>query len=86
MHILNNRHEYGPEIETLQLLKPCTKGAKMNCWENIYIQIFHNHGLLVKEQQIIDINPLYNIVNKTKIIPHSTSTLAEGEHRETHRM
>jgi len=80
MHILNNRHEYGPEIKTLQLLKPCAKGAKMNCWENIYIQIYHNHGLLIKEQHITDINPLYNIINKTKIIPHLTNAEAEGEH------
>jgi len=48
--------------------------------EHIYIQIYHNHGLLIKEQHITDINPLYNIINKTKIIPHLTSAEAEGEH------
>jgi len=80
MHILNNRHEYGPEINTSQLLKPCTKGAKMNCWENIHIQIYHSHGLLIKEQHITDINPHYNIINKTKIIPQLTSMEAEGQH------
>ena len=33
MHILHNRHQYGPADETLKLLKPCNKGTKMNCWE-----------------------------------------------------
>jgi len=27
MHILQNRHEYGPAKESLQLLKECSKGA-----------------------------------------------------------
>jgi hypothetical protein len=33
LHILNNRHEYGTAEETLELLKPCNKGTRMNCWE-----------------------------------------------------
>jgi hypothetical protein len=32
MHILDNRHEFGPAEETLELLKPCTKGTRTNCW------------------------------------------------------
>ena len=34
-HILQNRHEYGPKNETLQLLKACNKGTQMNCWETM---------------------------------------------------
>jgi len=41
IHILQNRHEYGPSNNTLQLLKACTKGMRMNCWEAMYIQKFH---------------------------------------------
>src|SRR5215475_6551337 len=37
MHVLNNRHEFGPAEETLKILKPCTRGAKMNCWEAMYM-------------------------------------------------
>jgi hypothetical protein len=37
MHILNNRHDSGPTEETLKLLKPCTKGMRMNCWEALII-------------------------------------------------
>jgi hypothetical protein len=31
LHILHNKHEFGPAEETLKLLKPCNKGTKMNC-------------------------------------------------------
>jgi len=58
MHILQNRHEYGPAIETLQFLKACTKGTRMSCWENMYMQTFHSHGTLITEQQIGDPNLL----------------------------
>jgi hypothetical protein len=30
-HILDNRHEFGPAEETLKLLKPCSKGNRMDC-------------------------------------------------------
>jgi hypothetical protein len=40
MHILNNRHELGPVEQTLKLLKPCTKGTRMNCWEALYIYTY----------------------------------------------
>ena len=33
LHVLINRHEYGTAEETLELLKPCNKGTRMNCWE-----------------------------------------------------
>jgi hypothetical protein len=41
LHILNNRHEYGTAEETLELLKPCNKGTKMNGWESFYMPAFH---------------------------------------------
>jgi len=30
LHILQNRHEYGPTVDTLQPLKTCSKGTHMN--------------------------------------------------------
>ena len=39
MHILNNRNNFGPTEETLKLLKPCTKGTRMNCWEALFIHM-----------------------------------------------
>ena len=39
VHILQNRHEYGTMEDTLQLLKTCRKGTRMNCWETLYVQV-----------------------------------------------
>ena len=49
LHMLNNKHEYGNASETLELLKPCHKGTRMNCWETFYIQAFHQHKTLITE-------------------------------------
>ena len=61
LHILNNRHEYGTAEETLELLKPSNKGTRMNCWEAFYMQAFHQHKILIKKQQVNDINPLFEL-------------------------
>jgi len=65
-HILQNRHEYGPQEETLQLLKHCHKGTRMTCWENLYTQTHYIHGTLITEQQVNEINPLYSAANIIK--------------------
>jgi len=79
MHILQNKHEYGPAKDTLQLLKVCPKGTRMSCWENFYMQTFHNHGILITEQQINELNPLYNTANETRIIPRTDT---RSQHKE----
>jgi hypothetical protein len=71
MHILHNRHEFGPAEETLKLLKPCTKGTQMNCWEALYKNMHHRQGLLILEQQVTDTNPLFDLA----IIPCDLHTL-----------
>jgi hypothetical protein len=63
LHILNNKHEYGTAAETLELLNPCHKGTRMNCWETFCMQAFRQHKLLINEQKISDINPLYEIAD-----------------------
>ena len=69
LHILQNRHEYGTIADILQLLKTCQKGTRMNCWEALYMQVFHQHKELITEQQVSDTNPLYELVNTTRILP-----------------
>jgi len=64
-HILQNRHEFGPQNETLQLIKTCAKGMRMNCWESISIQNFHRKCMLITEQQPYDHNPLYDCIQET---------------------
>jgi hypothetical protein len=63
LHKLNNRHEYGTAKETLELLKPCNKGTKMNCWEALYMQAHYQRNVLIEEQKVIDINPLYELAD-----------------------
>jgi hypothetical protein len=36
-----NRHEYGTATDTMQLRQECQKGTRMNCWEALYIQTYH---------------------------------------------
>jgi hypothetical protein len=67
LHILNNKHECGTPAETLELLKACHKGTRMNCWETFYMQVFHQHKLLINEQNISDINPLYELADTSRI-------------------
>jgi hypothetical protein len=61
MHILHNRHQFGPADETLKLFKPCNKGTKMNCWEALYKHMQYKQGILIPEQQVTDTNPLFNL-------------------------
>jgi len=50
---------------TLELLKLCNKGAKINCWEALYMQAFYQRNILIEEQKVIDINPLYELAHMT---------------------
>ena len=61
LYILNNRHKYSTAEETAELLKPCNKGTKMNCWEALYMQAFHHRNILIEEQKVDDVNPLYEL-------------------------
>ena len=60
-HILNNRHEYGTEENTLKLIHPCRKGQRTNSWEHLYIQIYRQQDRLITEQQVNEPNPLYEL-------------------------
>jgi hypothetical protein len=72
LHILNKRHEYGNAEQTLELLKPCQKGSKMNCWETFFIHQFHHQTTLITEQQMHDVNPLYAIADPPPIPQYTT--------------
>jgi hypothetical protein len=45
--------------DTLQLIRPCRKGKRMNHWENLYIQRYRQQDRLIDEQQVSEENPLY---------------------------
>jgi hypothetical protein len=78
----NNRHEYGTTENTLQLIKPCRKSSKMNNWENIYNQIYRQHGKLIEEQQVNEINPLFDYARPPNTLKDSIQRdeQREGKH------
>jgi len=44
----------------------------MNCWEALYMQAFHQRNVLIEEQKVSDINPLYELVQHvTQPVTHS---------------
>jgi len=61
MHILHNRHQFGPADETLKPVKPCNKVIKINCWEALYKNMIYKQGLLICEKQVTDTNPLFDL-------------------------
>ena len=77
-HILNNNHEYGTANNTVQILKKCDKGIRMNCWESMFIQTYHHEGTLITEQQVNEHNPLFELVNYNLPQRHKTA-----DHRTT---
>ena len=71
-HILDYRHEFGPAEETLKLLKPCSKGEIMNCWETLYKQLHRKLNILISEQQVTEFNALYGLAYTPRDLqPHS---------------
>jgi len=71
----NNAASAGMNMEpqkTLQLIKPCRKGSKMNHWENMYIQIYRQYSKLIEEQQVSEINPLFKYAQPPNMLRDST--------------
>jgi len=70
----------------LQVLKSRQKGIRMNCWEALYMQVFHQHTckMLITEQQISEPNPLYELVNTTQILPRNLKPVFSSITHDTH--
>jgi len=67
MHYIfkKNKHEHAIMEETMELLKTCTKGSKMNCRESRCIHTHQQQGILIEEQKVNDFNPIYALANVT---------------------
>jgi len=50
MHILNNKHEYGPINNTMILLKHINKISLLLPYQQLYIQTYHQHKQLISKQ------------------------------------
>jgi hypothetical protein len=52
MRILNNRHEFGPMHNTMELLKPINKTKFLTPYEQLYIQSHHHHKQLIPDSGV----------------------------------
>ena len=73
-HVCNTKYIVIYLDDTLLLLKTCRKGTRMNCWETLYMQVFHQNNILITEQQIGGSNPLYELANTKQILPRDKAT------------
>jgi hypothetical protein len=63
LHVLNNRHEFGPINSTMTLIRSRKKGSHMNTLENFYIHDYHQNGTLIPEQQLREPSILFKLIN-----------------------
>ena len=68
LHILQNRHEYGPMNETMRLLKQVNKMTSLIPYNCLYIKTLHQTGKLIPEEYPGDPNPILQAV----IVSHLT--------------
>ena len=61
LHILQNRHEYGPMNTTKDLLKPLSTPSLLIPHELFFIQSFHKEGKLISKQNPAENNPLIQL-------------------------
>ena len=71
-HILDKRHGFGSADETLKLLKSCTKGTRMGCWEALCMHIHYKHNILISKQQVTDTNPLFDLARIPRDLQRSS--------------
>ena len=69
LHILNNKHEYGPVEKTMTLLKPVKNTSLLTPYEQFFIQAFHKSGRLVSKQNPGEPNPLLQMAINTSHPP-----------------
>ena len=65
----------------MELIKVCSKGRLMNCWESMYIQEHHRKGHLVTEQQVPEHNLIFDLITTTVPNKVTSEVVAEGRHK-----
>jgi hypothetical protein len=64
LHILHNKHKYGPINNNMTLLKHIDKTTLLLPYEQLYIQSYHYHKQLIPQQHIGEHNPMYQLIYK----------------------
>jgi hypothetical protein len=72
MRILNNRHEYGPMHNTMELLKQINKTKFLILYEQLNIQSHHHHKQLIPEQNSGEYNAMCQLVCDQQVTPRPT--------------
>jgi hypothetical protein len=83
MHILKNRHEYGPMHNTMEILKQINKTKFLIPYEQLYIQSHHHHKQLNPEQYSCEYNLMYQQVYDQQVTPHPTKPPDLHPHPQT---
>ena len=83
LHILKNQHEYRPMNDIMTLLKHEQKTPMLIPYEQLFIQTYHKHGLLIQEH-MGDTNPLFQLI--THMDTTNTQTLTENSSPPNHEM
>jgi hypothetical protein len=78
LHVLHNKHEYGPTNVIMSVVHPVPKCRRMNSLENLYNQFYRYNIIIIKEQSEEDKIPsLISITTYNASIhahdPHSCS-------------
>jgi hypothetical protein len=69
LHILNNKHEYGPTDKTMSLLKPIKSTSLLFPYELFFMQFLHKAGRLISEQNPGEPHPLLQIAINPSHLP-----------------
>jgi hypothetical protein len=56
----------------------------MNCWETMYIQQLYQTEILIAEQQIYELNPLYSCIYDTRPPMRNLITVPDITARNTY--
>jgi hypothetical protein len=56
----------------MEILKTSNTGMKMNCWESLFKHTFQQEDILIEEQKVNDLNPIYTLANATRQPEYTT--------------
>jgi hypothetical protein len=56
----------------------------MNCWETMYMQQLYQREILIEEQQVYELNPLYNCIYDMRPPLRNLTTVSDITVRNTY--
>ena len=62
LHILNNRHEYGTQTDTMKLLRHISNPTMLLPSEKLFIRSYHHHKHFIPKEHKNEVNPLYRTI------------------------